>query len=110
GTRSVARNFLTPPRRTCDRENAFNDTDFMIKLSAEWRANHQLVRPPLNSNSEVTEELLLIRLIASPNKPATDNVVTLTPSITGRTTVSVVMSSSISDFRNLSMPQSFKIA
>ena len=68
------------------------------------------MRPPLNSKSEVTEELLLIRLIASPNNPATDKVVILTPSIAGRMTVSVVMSSSILDFRNLSMPKSFKIA
>src|SRR5207244_2124054 len=32
----------------------------------------QLVRPPLNSNSEFTDELLWIRLIASPKSPATD--------------------------------------
>src|SRR3954454_1067714 len=64
----------------------------------------QLVRPPLNSNSEVTDELLWIRLMASPKRPATERVVTFTPLIAGRRTVSVVMSSSISDFRNLSIP------
>ena len=58
----------------------------------------QLVRPPLNSNSEVTEELLWIRLIASPNKLATESVVTFTPLIGGRRTVSVVISSSMMDF------------
>src|SRR6266702_5144015 len=70
----------------------------------------QLVRPPLNSNSEVTDELLWIRLIASPNNPATDRVVIFTPLIAGRRTVSVVINSSILDFRNLSTPISFKMA
>src|SRR5712675_2173872 len=70
----------------------------------------QLVRPPLNSNSEVTDELLWIRLIASPNSPATDRVVIFTPLIAGRRTVSVVINSSILDFRSRLMPTSFKIA
>src|SRR5438132_12096479 len=70
----------------------------------------QLVRPPLNSNSEFTDELLWIRLIASPKSPATERVVIFTPLITGRRTVSVVISSSIEDFRKRSIPTSFKIA
>ncbi len=81
-----------------------------FKLFRRFRRTDQLVRPPLNSNSEVTDELLLIRLMASPNNPATDKVVILTPSIAGRRTVSVVINSSILDFRNLSIPTSFKIA
>ena len=69
----------------------------------------QLVRPPLNSKSEVTEELLWIRLMASPKRPATESVVIFTPLISGRRTVSVVISSSIADFCNLSTPTSFKM-
>src|SRR5258707_15820325 len=71
---------------------------------------HQLVRPPLNSKSEVTDELLLIRLIASPKRPATDKVVMCTPPIGGRRTVSVVINSSILSFCNLYFPKSFKNA
>jgi hypothetical protein len=56
GTRPAARNFLAPFRRDCVRGYAFNGTDFIVKLS--FIAAHQLVRPPLNSNSEFTDELL----------------------------------------------------
>src|SRR5882724_1682060 len=107
--RPESRSFLAPPRLDCVRGNAFNGTDFIFYYHP---ARHpiQLVRPPLNSNSEVTDELLLIRLIASPSKLATDKVTTFIPSMAWRRTVSVVINSSISDFRNLSMPTSFKIA
>src|SRR5882762_7187474 len=98
GTRPVPRNFLTPLRLARVRGNAFNDNDFMVQPSASAAQFVQLVRPPVNSKSEVTEELLWIRLIASPNNFATDSVITFTPSIAGRKTVSVVISSSIFDF------------
>ena len=42
-----------------------------------------------------------MRLIASPNSPATVNVVMFTPRSAGRVTLSVVISSSITDFRSL---------
>ena len=48
--------------------------------------------------------------MASPKSPATDSVVIFTPSIAGRWTVSVVINSSMLDFRNLSMPVSLKMA
>src|SRR5258708_27322678 len=73
-------------------------------------ARHQLVRPPLNSNSEVTDELLWIRLMASPKRPANDKVVIFTLAIIGRRTVSVVTNSSIGDLRNLSTPTSLRMA
>src|ERR1043166_2747158 len=110
GTRPVARSFLTALRLAADRGKARNDSDFMIQPAISAAPPPQLVRPPLNSNSEVTEELLWIRLIASPHRPATDSVVTFTPSIDGRKTVSVVISSSIFDFIRRLMPRSFKIA
>jgi hypothetical protein len=72
--------------------------------------SRQLVRPPLNSNSEVTDELLWIRLMASPNNPATDKVTIFTPSMAGRKTVSVVISSSMFELRSLFIPKSFKMA
>jgi hypothetical protein len=56
GTRPVARKFLAPFRRDCVRGYAFNGTDFIVKLY--FTAARQLVRPPLNSNSEFTDELL----------------------------------------------------
>jgi hypothetical protein len=56
GTRPAARNFLAPFRRDCVRGYAFNGTDFIVKSSIT--AARQLVRPPLNSNSEFTDELL----------------------------------------------------
>jgi len=40
----------------CVRGYAFNGTDFIVKSFVT--AAHQLVRPPLNSNSEFTDELL----------------------------------------------------
>ena len=48
--------------------------------------------------------------MASPNNPATDNVVIFTPLTAGRGTVSVVMSSSTFDFFNRSTPKSFNSA
>ena len=48
--------------------------------------------------------------MASPKSPATDRVVIFTPAIAGRRTVSVVISSSITDFRNRPIPMSFKMA
>src|SRR5436309_14550597 len=110
GTRPVTRNFLTPLRLARERGNAFNNNDFMVQPSTSAAQFVQLVRPPLNSKSEVTEELLWIRLMASPNKPATERVVIFTPSIGGRKTVSVVISSSIFDFLSRCTPKSFKIA
>src|ERR1017187_4483269 len=104
------RSFFAPARRLSERVDAFNGTDFIfLKFPPAWLPG-QLVRPPLNSNSEVTDELLWIRLIASPKSPATDNVTTFTPLIAGRRTVSVVTNSSIGDFRNLSIPMEFRIA
>ena len=44
----------------------------------------QGIREFKKASSEVTDELLLIRLMASPSKPATDNVVIRTPSMAGR--------------------------
>ena len=38
--------------------------------------------------------------MASPNSPATDSVVMFTPSIAGRWTVSVVINSSMAEFRS----------
>src|SRR2546430_12618342 len=98
GTRPVTRSFLTALRLARERGNAFNDNDFMVQPSTSAAQFVQLVRPPLNSKSEVTEELLWIRLIASPNNFATDSVVILTPLIGGRRTVTTVFSSSIFDF------------
>src|SRR5437773_10953757 len=86
GTRPVTRNFLTPLRLARERGNAFNDNDFMVQPSTSAAQFVQLVRPPLNSKSEVTEELLCIRLIASPNNFATDSVVILTALIGERRT------------------------
>src|SRR5437764_12412662 len=94
GTRPVTRNFLTPLRLARERGNAFNDNDFIVQPSTSAAQIVQLVRPPLNSKSEVTEELLWIRLIASPNNPATESAITFTPSIAGRRTVSVIRRSS----------------
>src|SRR5439155_8458404 len=105
-----ARSFLTPVRLATVRGYAVKETDFMRFKFLLRSASAQLVRPPLNSNSEVTEELLWIRLIASPNNPATESVVIFTPSIGGRRTVSVVISSSIFDFLSRCTPRSFKIA
>ena len=48
--------------------------------------------------------------MASPKSPATESVVIFTPLITGRRTVSVVINSSILDFRNLSIPTSLRMA
>ena len=48
--------------------------------------------------------------MASPKSPATDSVVIFTPLIAGRNTVSVVINSSTADFRNRSIPISFRIA
>ena len=48
--------------------------------------------------------------MASPNKFATLNVVKFTPPIGGRETVSVVISSSMTEFRNLSMPMGLNTA
>src|ERR1051325_9437975 len=110
GTRPVARSFLTALRLAADRGKALNDSDFMIQPATSAASPPQQVHPPLNANSEVTEELLWIRLIASPNRPATDSVVTFTPSIDGRKTVSVVISSSIFDFIGGWMPKSLKMA
>jgi hypothetical protein len=56
GTRPADRKFLAPFRRDCVRGYAFNGTDFIVKSFVT--AAHQLVRPPLNSNSEFTDELL----------------------------------------------------
>jgi len=55
------------------------------------------------------DELLLIRLMASPNIRHRQRV-TFTPSISGAETVSVVINFVNSRFRSLSMPKSFKIA
>src|SRR5438093_12823941 len=104
GTRPVARSFLTALRLATARGNAFNDNDFIIQPAPSGTLSLQLVRPPLNSKSEVTEELLWIRLMASPNNPATERVVIFTPSIGGRKTVSVVISSSIFDFLSRCAP------
>jgi hypothetical protein len=56
GTRPAARKLFAPARRDCVRGYAFNGTDFIVKSTII--AAHQLVRPPLNSNSEFTDELL----------------------------------------------------
>src|ERR1043165_5443074 len=109
GMRPDARSFFAPARRPSERGKAFKGTDFMFSKNVRRRPG-QLVRPPLNSNSEVTDELLWIRLMASPKSPATDRVVNLTPLIGGRRTVSVVINSSIEDFLNRSTPTSFKMA
>lgn len=54
-----------------------------LSLSSDGQIDLQLVRPPFDSNSEVTDELLLIRLMASPNNPATESVVIFTPGSQG---------------------------
>src|SRR4030095_2801070 len=105
GTRPSLRSFLLPARRANERGYAVKGTVFISNQSGALQG--QLVRPPLNSKSEVNDELLCIRLIASPSKPDTDKVVIFTPSIAGRRTVSVVINSSILDLRNLSTPRSF---
>src|SRR6266404_4785434 len=91
------RSFLAPARRPSVRGIAFKFTGFIVLSSLAPAHPHQLVRPPLNSNSDVTDELLWIRLMASPKSPATESVAILTPLIAGRRTVSVVISSSIAD-------------